>query len=293
MNELPEIRSKFQHELVSLSQGKKWQLDENKALNWMNDRLIASILMVRMGYANAILGGLQMTSREYFTPCLRILKKEKTVFELGLFVLPDSHPAGIFERNIAVFADVAINPAPDAVALASIAAGTCKIVRDLIPETILPSINGAIVGYSTKGSGDGPSIDLIREAGKLIPEKLEELRKLDSAYQSVHIESELQMSVALSEKAARKKIADIAAHPAAGRANVIIVPNLDFGNSLYHLYATTWPDSIKLLQIGGLYSQALDFSRSSTAEDVVLAAKAMILQIIKDPNYSGRILIGQ
>lgn len=288
VDESHNLQKEFQTELIQISQGKKWQLDLNEAGEWARNPLIFCILMVRKRYVNAILGGLQFASKDYFIPCLRLLEKEKPVFELGLFVLPDEHPAGIFKENIVVFSDVAINPAPNSEALANIAVGTCKIVRDLIPESILPTINGAIVCYSTKGSGEGASIDLIREAEKIISAKLETLRLEHSSYASIQIESELQMSVAISEKAARKKLQDIDNHPAAGKANVIIVTNLDFGNSLYHLYATTWPNSLKLLQIGGFYSQALDFSRSSIAADVVLAAKAMILQIMKKTDYAGR-----
>ncbi|MBN1348375.1 hypothetical protein JXJ21_03135 [candidate division KSB1 bacterium] len=284
---LPELRQIFQQELVALSRGKKWQLDHSTASQWASDPLVFSIMLVRMGYANAILGGLRYTSKEYFSPCLRLLEKERTVFELGLFVLPDEHPAGIFRENIAVFSDVAINPAPDAEALASIAVGTCQIVRDLIPESVLPIINGAIVCYSTKGSGEGASIDIVRNAEKRLAEKLDDLKTKNPRYSTIRIESELQMSVAISAKAAERKIKNLPDHQAAGQANVIIVPNLDFGNSMYHLYAATWQNSLKLLQIGGLYSQALDFSRSSTAEDVVLAAKAMILQHLKRPDFSG------
>ena len=282
------LQNEFQTELLKLGQGKKWQLSTKEAAEWARNPLIFSIMMVRKGYANAILGGLHYASKDYFTPCLRLLEKEKPVFELGLFVLPDEHPSGIFKENIVVFSDVAINPAPNAEALANIALGTCKIVRDLIPESVLPTINGAIVCYSTKGSGEGASIELVREAEKMMPAKLAALRKDNPSYTTIQIESELQMSVAISEKAARKKIKAIENHPAAGKANVIIVTNLDFGNSLYHLYATTWPESLKLLQIGGLYSQALDFSRSSTVEDVVLAAKALLLQILKKTDYNGR-----
>ncbi|MBN2089682.1 hypothetical protein JW964_08710 [candidate division KSB1 bacterium] len=287
LSEMTHYKNQFAQELVQVSQGKKWEISERQAIAKMENPLNFSIMSVRQGFANAILGGVQFTSRDYFVPCLRLLKKEQTVFELGLFVLPDTHPAGIFKENIVVFSDVAINLAPDAEALANIVIGSCCIVRDIIPIEILPKINGVIVSYSTKDSGTGPTVDLVKAAGDLIPTKLATISQLSEAYQTIQIDWEMQISVAISERAARKKIKNYEQHPAAGHANVLTVTNLDFGNSLYHLYATTWPDALKMLQVGGIFNQALDFSRNSTAADVVLAAKALALQHVKKSDYTG------
>lgn len=282
-----EARKAFGATLARNSTGKKWQMDEPTAYQLMEDPLNFSIMAIHEGYGDAILGGLQLTSKDYFIPCLRMLKKEKTVFEVALFALPDEHPRGIFRKNIAVFSDVAINLAPDPESLANIAVGTCKIVRDLIPEEVLPLIYGALISYSTKGSGAGPSVEMVTKAGTLIPERLAQLAQESERYRTIHLDWELQLSVALSEKAAQKKIPEYSENSPAGHANVLIVPNLDLGNALYHLYATTWPKASKLLQVGGIYGQALDFSRSSSAEDVILAAKALALQHLKRADFQG------
>ncbi|MCI0515375.1 phosphate acetyltransferase [candidate division KSB1 bacterium] len=277
----------FARELIQISHGKKWQVDEKDAFQAMGDALTFSIMAVRMGYAEAILGGLQLASKDYFSPCLRMLKKEQTVFELGIFVLPDEHPAGLFEQNLVVFSDVAVNLTPGAEELAHIVVGTCRILRDIVPESILPQINGAIISYSTKGSGAGAAVDLVRGAGELIPDKLRRLQQQNPRYESIQIDWEFQISVAISEAAAKAKIKEPRLHPVAGHANVLTVTNLDFGNSLYHLYATTWPGALKLLQVGGIHGQALDFSRSSVAKDVVLAAKALVLQHLRRNEFRG------
>jgi phosphate acetyltransferase len=287
LSEMIDYKNQFAQQLVQSSQGKKWEISEKQAINDMENPLNFSIMTVREGFANAILGGVQFTSRDYFVPCLRLLKKEPTVFELGLFVLPDTHPTGIFKENIVAFSDVAINLAPDAEALANIVIGSCCIVRDIIPVELLPKINGVIVSYSTKDSGTGPTVDLVKAAGELIPAKLAALQQLNISYQSIQIDWEMQISVAISESAARKKIKNYEHHPAAGQATILTVTNLDFGNSLYHLYATTWPEALKMLQVGGIYHQALDFSRNSTVDDVVLAAEALALQHLKKTDYNG------
>ena len=216
------------------------------------------------------------------------MEKEDTVFETALFCLPENYPEGIFSNNIAVFADVAVNTEMTPEKLTSIAIGSCQIARDLVPEDVLPNINGAILSYSTKGSGSGDTVDMVREADKEIQEKLKELKSTDPRYESLSIDSELQVSVALSEKAAKSKLKDkYTEKSAAGRANVLIAPNLDMGNFFYHFFATNYPEAKKILLVGGIKNQATDFSRSSTADDIVLTAKALSLRIVKSKDYIG------
>jgi butyrate kinase len=205
---------------------------------------------------------------------------------MALFALPDDHTDEIYEKNLVLFADVALNPVPTAEALARIAIGSCKTMRDIIPVSDIPHVNGALISYSTRGSGEGPSVERIRQAGKLIPGMLENLRKEDPIYETVRIESELQISVAVSMSAARTKLGDLLDDSsAAGRANILIAPNLDVGNLLYHIYAARYPNSQHLLLIGGLHNRALDFSRSSSADDIILGAKGLILRNLKSRNF--------
>lgn len=283
-----DIKEEFAHELCEISKGKKWKLDIEQSRDFLNNKIFYSIMAVRLGYANAVLGGVVSTSRDFFSPCLRLLEKDDTVFETAIFCLPDNYPEGVFSSNIAVFADVAVNTEMTQEKLTSIAIGSCQIARDLITEDVLPKINGAILSYSTKGSGAGETVDMIRKADKNIQEKLEELKNTDPRYESIYIDSELQVSVALSEKAAKNKLKDkYSEKSAAGRANVLLAPNLDMGNFFYHFFATNYPDAKKILLVGGLKNQATDFSRSSTADDIILTAKALSLRIVKSKDYIG------
>ena len=177
-----------------------------KASRRIREPVYFSIMAVREGYADAVLGGVAHASRDFFVPCLRILEKEGTVYEMCLFALPADHPAGIFEQNVVMFADVALNPVPSAEALADIAVGACRTFRDLVPASALPEINGALLSYSTRGSGQGPSVERIREAEPLIQRKLADLQAKHPEYASVNIVSEMQISVALSESAAHSKL---------------------------------------------------------------------------------------
>lgn len=281
-----ELKKRFADELVKISQGQSWAVSYSQALELMAQPNYFAILATRLGYADAVLGGLTMTIDEFFKPCLQILEQDETVFEMAIFALPDDHPERPYQKNIAVFADVAINAIMDAEKLSDIAVKTAKITRDIIPVETLEHIYGAVVSYSTKGSASGPSVDLVRQAGKMIPQKLAKLVAQNPVYDSIRIESELQISCALSEEAAAFKLKDTyKPDSAVGKANVLIAPNLDLGNFLYHIYALRFPSSKRVLISGGLRFQAIDFSRSSTIEDVVLGAKALILCLKKEPTY--------
>lgn len=275
-----ELVRKFLDAFMKLSEGKLWAVPEERARKLIIEPVMFSCMAVRLGYADAILGGITHASKDFFRPALRLLHTDEKAFEMGIFSLPDEHPKDIYQKNIVAFADVAINTDPSSEDLAHIAVGACRIMRDLIPVSVLPFINGAILSYSTRGSAVGASVDRIRKAGDLVREKLTALQKLDPIYKTIRIEAELQISCAISIAAASSKLKDALADPDSpvGRANVLILPSLDAGNLMYHLYATRYPHAQKVLMVGGMNNQVLDFSRSCTPEDIVLGAAAVTLR---------------
>jgi butyrate kinase len=281
-----ELREEMARTYVELGAGKKWEASLDAAREIVRDPVHFAALAVRLGYSDMVVGGLTHASRDFFLPCLRLLERKEIVYEMALFALPDSHPKGLFAHNLVMFADVALNPVPTPEALAAIAVGACRTMRDIIPLDDLPFVNGALLSYSTRGSGEGPSVERVREAARIIPRMLEELCARDTRYETIRIEAELQISVAVSMTAAMGKLGPaIHDHPAVGRANVLIAPNLDVGNLLYHIYHTRFPDSKQLLLIGGLDDRGLDFSRSSSADEVVLGTKGMILRSMMSETY--------
>jgi len=193
-------------------------------------------------------------------------------------VLPDSHPQDIFPHNILVVGDVGANASMDPEILANVAVGTCAIARDLFPEDVMPVINGAMVSYSNKGSDEGPSPELVRKASELLPDILAERVRKGSRCQNINIQGEVKVSVAMSQRSAhlyRKGQAD----SFVGGTNVIIAPNLDTGNLLFHLYATRYPDAKKFSVMFGVRFQGVDLPMDSTAEDAMLGVKASILRL--------------
>jgi butyrate kinase len=283
----PGLCEDFAQEMARVSRGKPYQVDLETARRQARDPVYFAILAVRLGHADAVLGGVTHASRDFFQPCLRYLERDGTVYEMGLFALPDTHDPGFFRQNLVMFADVALNPEPSPERLADIAVGACVTMRNLIPVEHLPEVNGAILSYSTRGSGSGPSVDRVRGAEPIIERQLRALAADNPLYRNIHIATELQISCAISKDMARTKLgpeADL--HPAVGASNVLIVSTLDTGNLLYHIYATRFPDAQSVLVIGGLRNQALDFSRSSKPHDIEMGAKALLLRMHRSGRFS-------
>jgi butyrate kinase len=249
-----------------------------EARELMSDPARFGIMAVRQGHADIVVGGITHEPHDFFRPMLRLLAKQDVLSEAGVFVLPDSHPEGIFPHNILVVGDVGVNASMTPEALAHVAVGTCAVARDLFPEDVLPVINGAMVSYSNRGSDEGPSPELVRKAAAMVPQILAERAALGERYRSIHIEGEVKISVALSQRAAHlyrrgQETAFV------GGTNVLIVPNLDTGNLLFHLYATRYPEARKFSVMFGLRFQGVDLPMDSTAADAAVAIKACTLRL--------------
>lgn len=258
-------------------------MDEARQL--ASDPIRFGIMAVRQGHADMVVGGIAHEPRDYFRPMIRLLAKQEILSEAGVFILPDSHPEGIFPHNILVVGDVGANGTMNPEVLANVAVGTCAVARDLIPEDVLPVINGTMVSYSNRGSDEGPSPERVRKACELIPEVLAERVQHGRRYESIQIEGEVKISVALSRRSAylyrRGQDRDFV-----GGTNVIIAPNLDTGNLLFHLYATRYPDAKKFSVMFGVGFQGVDLPMDCTADDAMLAVKASVLRMHRFGRWS-------
>ena len=236
------------------------------------------ICAVKFGHADTVVGGAQHETREFFRPMVHTLAQEPLVSEAGVFVLPDEHPADLFPHNIVVFGDVGVNATLTPESLARTAVATCVIARDLIPVEVLPEIRGAIVSYSDRGSDEGPSAELVRQAATLLPRLLEERAAEHERYATIRIQGEVKLNAALRQASAihyRKGKQDAWT----GSPNVIICPSLDAGNLLYHTYGTRYPGARKFTALSGLHSGGVDLAMDCTPEDIRLTVKAALVRL--------------
>jgi len=273
-----DLLEEFAQACTELPMNIRRTCDRDEAIQMLREPARFGIMAVRQGHADIVVGGITHEPRDYFRPMARLLAKQDILAEAGVIVLPDSHPQDIFPHNILVVGDVGANASMDPEILANVAVGTCAIARDLFPEDVMPVINGAMVSYSNKGSDEGPSPELVRKASELLPDILAERVRKGSRYQNINIQGEVKVSVAMSQRSAhlyRKGQAD----SFVGGTNVIIAPNLDTGNLLFHLYATRYPDAKKFSVMFGVRFQGVDLPMDSTAEDAMLGVKASILRL--------------
>jgi len=251
-----------------------------EAREWVAQPVNFGILAVALGHGDTVVGGAASHENQYFRPMVRALAAQDVCCEAGVFVLPDEHPDKVFAQNILVFGDVGVNATMTPEILARVAVGTCAIARDLIPEDVLPHIHGAIVSHSNRGSDEGPSAALVRQATALVPALLEERVARGERYRSISIEGEVKVSVALSKRSATYyQPGQDVSWP--GAANVIICPNLDMGSMLYHLYSIRFPDAKKFPVMFGMRFKGVDLAMDCTPEDIRLAVKASVLRMYR------------
>jgi butyrate kinase len=274
----PELVDEFANDHLESSNetGQRKTLDE--ARKFVSQPAHFGISAVRLGHADMVVGGATHDPKDFFRPMVRMLTMRYLPCETGVFVLPDEHPDNIFPHNIVIFGDVGVNVAMSPEFLAHVAVGTCIVARDLIPDDVLPEIHGAIVSYSHRGSDEGSSPELVRRAAELVPGLLAERAHRNSRYASIRIDAEVKLSVALSQRSAMYYQAG-RAEGWSGGTNVIICPNLDMGNLLYHLYATRYPNAKKFAVMFGLQFRGVDLAMDCTPEDVRLSVKASVLRL--------------
>ena len=237
--------------LVEL-RSKKGMTPEQAKEILLNQYLYYGVMMVKMGDADGMVSGACHSTADTLRPCLQILKTKPGTKLVSAFFLMEVPNCEFGENGTFVFADCGLNQDPTPEELAAIAASSAESFRSLVGAE--PKV--AFLSHSTKGSAKHALVDKVVEATKIAKEQNPDL-KLDG-------EMQLDAAIVPSVGAAKAPDSDVA-----GKANVLIFPNLDAGNIGYKLVQRLAKAEAYGPVTQGIAAPVNDLSRGCSADDIV------------------------
>lgn len=206
-------------------------------------------MLVKMGIADALLGGATYSTADTVRPALQLIKtKPGNTIVSSCFILV--RPSATGENEVLAMSDCAINIHPTEDELVEIAgeSAACAKIFGIDPKV-------AFLSYSTFGSGKGEDVDKMRNAAA----------KARAKYPDLPIEGEMQFDAAVSPRVARTKCPDSIV---AGHANTFIFPDINAGNIGYKIAQRLGNFDAYGPILLGLNAPINDLSRGCNASEV-------------------------
>lgn len=246
--------------LVELRQSKGMTADQAKEI-LLNQYLYYGVMMVKMGDAAGMVSGACHSTADTLRPCLQILKTKPGTKLVSAFFLMEVPNCEFGANGTFVFADSGLNQNPSSEELAAIAVSSAESFAQLVGEE--PMV--AMLSHSTMGSAKHQDVDKVVEAVKIAKGQAPEL-KLDGEFQ-------LDAAIVPSVGASKAPNSDVA-----GKANVLVFPDLDAGNIGYKLVQRLAKAEAYGPITQGIAAPVNDLSRGCSAEDIVGVAAITAVQ---------------
>ncbi|MFV0505637.1 MAG: phosphate acetyltransferase [Bacteroidales bacterium] len=243
-------RESYAEEMVRQRANKGMTME--KALSDLNNPLVFAALMIKCGDADGEIAGAINATGDVLRPAFQYVKTKKNVSVVsGAFFMFVNDPH--FGHNgILVFADCAVMPNPTEQQLAEIAISTAETAQSIMG--IDPRI--AMLSFSTYGSASHELVDRVKNATRIAKEMKPDLK----------IDGEMQVDAALIPEVAQLKAPD---SEVAGRANILVFPNLEAGNIGYKLVQRLAKAEAIGPVLQGMAAPINDLSRGCSVHDIV------------------------
>jgi phosphate acetyltransferase len=209
--------------------------------------------LVASGRADAMVAGLAHTTQDVILAGMIFIGMREGISTPSSLLLMRIPGFAGPEEELIVFADCAVTVAPSASELAEIALTTADTARVLLGWE--PRV--AMISFSTRGSGDGASVDRVREALEIARSREPELA----------IDGEFQVDAAIVPAVAARKV--VGPGGVAGRANILVFPDLDAGNVAYKCVQRFAGADAFGPFLQGFARTISDLSRGSSVADIV------------------------
>ena len=223
-----------------------------KAAETMKDTLFFAAMMIKAGKADGMVAGAINTTGNTLRPALQIIKTAPGISTVSSCFIMEVPNKALGTDGVLLFGDCAINPEPSAEQLAAIAIASANTARAL--AGIEPAV--AMLSFSTKGSAKHELVDKVQQATQLAKQLAPDL----------NLDGELQLDAAVVPKVAALKAPG---SPVAGKANVLVFPDLQSGNIGYKLVQRfAGAEAIGPVS-QGFAAPVNDLSRGCSVQDIV------------------------
>jgi len=212
----PETFPEMEKMVATLAELRKGKMSDEECRANLKKGNYFGTMLVKMGYADALLGGATYSTADTVRPALQIIKtKPGSKVVSSCFILVRASATG--DNEVLAMGDCAINIKPSEDELVEIALETAATAQTFGVD---PKV--AFLSYSTLGSGKGEDVDKMRNA----------CAKAKLAAPDLAMDGELQFDAAVAPRVAHTKCPD---SPVAGHANTFIFPDINAGNIGYKI----------------------------------------------------------